>query len=232
MVVAAKSSVKTPSQTPASSGSTPSCHGSTASARKLIKALFPLMKTVIKSASIKPSPQAALDSSCPPIAKSGSPTKGTSPSALENRESIPEESDKAVPDNFSRGIRHGIRHASNIFLVLQDIKSHAEDSDDTAALTDNQEPPIVLKETVDEDIGTNDDVDIRNDGTETLIAEMDDASIEPPPLVPRSPEIPATRKSSRATSKPVRLGTTVETSPTPPLEPPSEKPPPEPPPDG
>ncbi len=124
---------------------------------------------------LSPLPQAASGSS--PIAKYGIPTK----------ETIPEESKEAVPDNFSRGIQHGIQYALNLSLVLQDIKSHAEDSDDTAALTDNQEPPIVPKETVDEDIGTNDDVDIRNDGTETLIAEMDDAPIEPPALVPRSP---------------------------------------------
>ena len=93
----------------------------------------------------------------------------------------------------------------------------------------------------DEDIG--DDTIIVND-PETVIPDIADALIEPLALVPRSPETPAPRKSSRATSKPVRLGTilagkmsnkrsvTTEPSlPEPPmLEPPPELPPPEPPP--
>jgi hypothetical protein len=150
-----------------------------------------------------------------------------------------------------------IRHNSNLFLVLKDIKSRGEDNNGSAALTNNPEPPVV--KTNAEDIGCDVDEDIANDtlivdNPETVIADIADVTIEPL-------DTPAPRKSSRATSKPVRLGTvlagkvsngklvttgpslpepplpdersvTTEPSlPEPPLpEPPPEPPPPEPPP--
>jgi hypothetical protein len=140
-----------------------------------------------------------------------------------------------------------IQHNSNLVWVLKDIRSRGEANDRTAALANNPEPPVV--EIVDEDVRDDSDEDIGDDtiivnDPEMVIPDIANALIEPLALVPRSPETHAPRKSSRATSKPVRLGTTlagkmsnerlVTTEPSLPepplLEPPSELPPPEPPP--
>ncbi len=57
---------------------------------------------------------------------------------IKEREAIPEES-----DFFTR-----IRHYKNLVLVLKELKNRGDDSNDTAALTDNPEPPIAQKEIV------------------------------------------------------------------------------------
>ena len=99
---------------------------------------------------------------------------------LEEKEIIPEEPKKAVPDDFSRGIRHGIQHAFNLFLILQEIKSHGEDSYDTAALTDNPEPPIIQEEIVDEENDVEADVIRAEEAAKNNVLEDGEAVSEEP----------------------------------------------------
>ena len=67
--------------------------------------------------------------------------EATEDNALEDRETIPEES-----AFFTR-----MRHHENLVAVLKDVKSRGKDCHDTTALTDHPEPPIAQEEIVGEE---------------------------------------------------------------------------------
>ncbi len=158
--------------------------------------------------------------------------EATEDNALEDRETIPEES-----AFFTR-----MRHHENLAEVLKNVKSRGKDCHDTAAPTDIPEPPIAQKEIVGEE----------NDEEEDVIWAEETAKEN----VPRELEQPDLKEKSALAVKEhdkelgwyydktnhyeeykpkvffvEKLWRPDPPSPEPPLlEPPSEKPPPEPPP--